>query len=45
LARPVGGTLIDRLLAVEHDTEDFPDFLVDRIEQIMPEKFPLDAED
>jgi hypothetical protein len=45
MARPVGRTLIERLLAVEHDTEDFPVLLIDRIEQIMPEQFPRDDED
>ena len=36
IARTVGQAIIDRLLAIDHDTEDFPDYHVDFIRQNMP---------
>jgi len=35
-ARTVGQAIIDRLLAIDNDTDDFPDYLINIIKQIMP---------
>lgn len=35
-ARTVGQTIIDRLLSIEHDTDDFPQHHIDMIRHCMP---------
>lgn len=39
-ARAVGQTIMERLLAVEHDTDDFPDHHINFIKQSMPDFEP-----
>jgi hypothetical protein len=37
LARTVGQKLIERMQALDHDTDDFPDVMIRMIEDAMPE--------
>jgi len=40
VARSVGQALIDRMLALHHDTVDFPDTLIEIVRRSMPKKLP-----